>query len=163
MKVDRASMAHSLEVRVPFLDPDLVTHAFGLRTDYKMRGRQTKLILREALKNDLPDSILRRKKAGFAMPVASCLSQRANPKLCGLAPTTTVWGATYQQYLTRDSLIATTSGAKLVPARPYLCTATFCNSVIGSLITSVDADHFSTVFSTSLAPYMTPAVLAALK
>ena len=75
MKVDRASMAHSLEVRVPFLDPDLVTHAFGLRTDYKMRGRQTKLILREALKNDLPESILRRKKAGFAMPVASWLQQ----------------------------------------------------------------------------------------
>ena len=99
----------------------------------------------------------------FAMPVASCLAQRANPKLCGLVPTTTVGGATYQQYLSRDSLIATTSGAKLVPARPYLCTATFCNSVIGSLITAVDADHFSTVFSTSLAPYMTPAVLAAIK
>ena len=99
----------------------------------------------------------------FAMPVASCLAQRANPKLCGLAPTTTVGGATYQQYLTRDSLVATTTGAKLVPARPYLCTTTFCNTVIGSRITAVDADHFSTVFSTSLAPYMTPDVLAALK
>ena len=74
-KVDRASMAHSLEVRVPFLDPDLVTHAFSLRTDYKLRGRQTKLILREALKNDLPESILQRKKAGFAMPVAAWLQQ----------------------------------------------------------------------------------------
>ena len=74
-KVDRASMAHSLEVRVPFLDPDLVTHAFSLRSDYKMRGRQTKLILREALKNDLPHEILHRKKAGFAMPVASWLQQ----------------------------------------------------------------------------------------
>jgi len=40
-----------------------------------MRGRQTKLILREALKNDLPESILRRKKAGVAMPVASWLQQ----------------------------------------------------------------------------------------
>jgi asparagine synthase (glutamine-hydrolysing) len=75
MKVDRASMAHSLEVRVPFLDPDLVTHAFSLRSDYKMRGRQTKLILREALKHDLPPEILHRKKAGFAMPVASWLQQ----------------------------------------------------------------------------------------
>ena len=74
-KVDRASMAHSLEVRVPFLDPDLVTHAFSLRADYKLRGRQTKLILREALKNDLPESILQRKKAGFAMPVAAWLQQ----------------------------------------------------------------------------------------
>lgn len=99
----------------------------------------------------------------FAMPVASCLAQRANPKLCGLAPTTTVGGATYQQYLSRDSLIAATSGAKLVAARPYLCTTTFCNSVIGSLITAVDADHFSTVFSTSLAPYMTPDILAAIQ
>jgi len=75
MKVDRASMAHSLEVRVPFLDVDLVTHAFSLRSDYKLRGRQTKIILREALRRDLPESILRRKKAGFAMPVAAWLQQ----------------------------------------------------------------------------------------
>jgi asparagine synthase (glutamine-hydrolysing) len=75
MKVDRASMAHSLEVRVPFLDIDLVTHAFSLRADYKLRGRQTKLILKEALKNDLPPAILQRKKAGFAMPVAAWLQQ----------------------------------------------------------------------------------------
>jgi asparagine synthase (glutamine-hydrolysing) len=40
-----------------------------------MRGRQTKLILREALKHDLPPEILHRKKAGFAMPVASWLQQ----------------------------------------------------------------------------------------
>ena len=75
MKVDRASMAHSLEVRVPFLDIDLVTHAFSLRADYKLRGRQTKLILKQALKNDLPPAILQRKKAGFAMPVAAWLQQ----------------------------------------------------------------------------------------
>ena len=75
MKVDRASMAHSLEVRVPFLDIDLVTHAFSLRADYKLRGRQTKLILKEALRNDLPPAILQRKKAGFAMPVAAWLQQ----------------------------------------------------------------------------------------
>jgi asparagine synthase (glutamine-hydrolysing) len=93
MKVDRASMAHSLEVRVPFLDHDLVTHAFSLRSDYKMRGRQTKLILREALKQDLPAEILHRKKAGFAMPVASWLQQ----DLQGWA-----------QDLTESSLIAST-------------------------------------------------------
>ena len=75
MKVDRASMAHSLEVRVPFLDVDLVTHAFSLRADYKLRGRQTKIILREALRNDLPEPILNRKKAGFAMPVAAWLQK----------------------------------------------------------------------------------------
>jgi asparagine synthase (glutamine-hydrolysing) len=79
MKVDRASMAHSLEVRVPFLDVDLVTHAFSLRADYKLRGRQTKLILREALRRDLPETILHRKKAGFAMPVAAWLQQDLKP------------------------------------------------------------------------------------
>ena len=79
MKVDRASMAHSLEVRVPFLDIDLVTHAFSLRADYKLRGRQTKLILKQALKNDLPSAILQRKKAGFAMPVAAWLQQDLKP------------------------------------------------------------------------------------
>ena len=62
-------------MRVPFLDVDLVTHAFSLRSDYKLRGRQTKIILREALRRDLPESILRRKKAGFAMPVAAWLQQ----------------------------------------------------------------------------------------
>ena len=92
-KVDRASMAHSLEVRVPFLDPDLVTHAFSLRSDYKMRGRQTKLILREALKNDLPHEILHRKKAGFAMPVASWLQQDLRE---------------WAQDLTQPSLVAST-------------------------------------------------------
>jgi asparagine synthase (glutamine-hydrolysing) len=92
-KVDRASMAHSLEVRVPFLDPDLVTHAFSLRSDYKMRGRQTKLILREALKNDLPQEILHRKKAGFAMPVASWLQQDLRE---------------WAQDLTQPSLVAST-------------------------------------------------------
>jgi len=79
MKVDRASMAHSLEVRVPFLDVDLVTHAFSLRADYKLRGRQTKLILRQALQKDLPETILHRKKAGFAMPVAAWLQQDLKP------------------------------------------------------------------------------------
>ena len=92
-KVDRASMAHSLEVRVPFLDPDLVTHAFSLRADYKLRGRQTKLILREALKNDLPESILQRKKAGCAMPVAAWLQQDLK---------------TWAQDLTASSLVAST-------------------------------------------------------
>ena len=87
MKVDRASMAHSLEVRVPFLDVDLVTHAFSLRSDYKLRGRQTKLILREALRRDLPETILQRKKAGFAMPVAAWLQQDLKDWALGLTQT----------------------------------------------------------------------------
>ncbi len=68
-KVDRMSMLHSLEVRVPFLDHTLVEFAFSLPDVVKLRGKSSKWILKEAFKNKLPKSIVHRRKHGFDVPV----------------------------------------------------------------------------------------------
>jgi asparagine synthase (glutamine-hydrolysing) len=70
-KVDRASMAHALEVRVPILDHQLVDWVSGLSPELKMRGREGKYIFKQALQPQLPDEILYRQKMGFAVPLAS--------------------------------------------------------------------------------------------
>lgn len=68
-KVDIASMAHSLEVRCPLVDQDLMVFAASLPGSAKMRGLKTKLILREVAKPLLPPAILSRRKQGFGLPV----------------------------------------------------------------------------------------------
>ncbi len=68
-KVDRISMAHSLEVRPPFLDPRLVDFANSLPDDLKLRGSESKYVLRRLMKGKLPQSTLRRPKVGFDIPI----------------------------------------------------------------------------------------------
>jgi len=68
-KVDRASMAHALEVRSPFMDYRVVEFACRLPLSLKMRGLTTKFLLRQAFSKDLPERPLRRKKHGFAVPL----------------------------------------------------------------------------------------------
>jgi asparagine synthase (glutamine-hydrolysing) len=68
-KVDIASMAHSLEVRCPLVDQDMMVFAASLPGDVKMRGLQTKRILREVARPLLPEAILSRRKQGFGLPV----------------------------------------------------------------------------------------------
>ncbi len=68
-KVDRASMAHSLEVRVPFLDHTFVAWTAGLPTAVKLRGGSGKDILKKSLEPVLPRDILYRNKMGFAVPI----------------------------------------------------------------------------------------------
>jgi asparagine synthase (glutamine-hydrolysing) len=70
-KVDRASMAHALEVRVPLLDHQLVEWVSGLPPALKLRGRTGKFILKHSLRNYLPPHILHRPKQGFAVPLAT--------------------------------------------------------------------------------------------
>lgn len=70
-KVDRASMAHALEVRVPLLDHKLVEWFASLQPDLKLKGREGKYIFKKSLENYLPDDILYRSKMGFAVPLAS--------------------------------------------------------------------------------------------
>ena len=70
-KVDRASMMHSLEVRSPFLDIDLVNFARRLPADCKVRNGETKYLLKKALEPWLPRQVLYRDKQGFAVPVAN--------------------------------------------------------------------------------------------
>lgn len=74
VKVDRASMANSLEVRVPFLDHNLVEYASQIHPSFKLHGMTTKYVLKKAMTGVLPDSIIRRRKAGFMIPLASWLS-----------------------------------------------------------------------------------------
>ncbi len=69
-KVDRASMAHSLEVRVPLLDHKFVEWANTLPPDWKLRGREGKYIFKKALEPMVSDSILYRPKQGFAVPLS---------------------------------------------------------------------------------------------
>jgi asparagine synthase (glutamine-hydrolysing) len=72
-KVDRASMANSLEVRCPILDHHVVEYAAALPSRLKLQGMRTKLIFKEALRGLLPDEIIERKKMGFAVPVGTWL------------------------------------------------------------------------------------------
>ncbi len=67
-KADRMSMAHSLEVRPPFLDHRIVEFAASLPSSLKIRGSRQKVILKELMRDKLPPSVLRRKKVGFDIP-----------------------------------------------------------------------------------------------
>lgn len=69
-KVDRASMAHSLEVRVPFLDHEFVEWTAKVPTSLKIKNGQGKYILKKAMESHLPHDVLYRKKMGFRVPLA---------------------------------------------------------------------------------------------
>jgi len=75
-KVDRASMLHSLEVRAPFLDIELVDFLRRLPANMKLRGGVSKWILRRSAKSLLPQQVLKRSKQGFALPVGRWLAER---------------------------------------------------------------------------------------
>lgn len=72
-KVDRASMASSLEVRVPFLDHRIVEFAASLPLEHKIHGGQTKWPLRKLLQRQLPEHLYARPKQGFTLPIDSWL------------------------------------------------------------------------------------------
>lgn len=67
-KVDKSTMACSIEIRVPFLDADLSSYAMGLPSSMKVRNAQKKWILRRALRGIVPDYILDGPKTGFGVP-----------------------------------------------------------------------------------------------
>jgi asparagine synthase (glutamine-hydrolysing) len=79
VKTDRASMAHSLEARVPFLDPAVADLALALETKRKVRGFQKKRLLRRAVAPLLPKEIVRGRKQGFSIPVAAWLRGDLEP------------------------------------------------------------------------------------
>jgi len=86
-KVDRASMAHSLEVRVPILDHTFVDWASGLNPEWKLHGREGKHIFKQSLTDYLPDDVLFREKMGFAVPLASWFRGPLKERISTLADT----------------------------------------------------------------------------
>ncbi|HMK65311.1 MAG TPA: asparagine synthase (glutamine-hydrolyzing) [Thermodesulfobacteriota bacterium] len=75
MKVDKMSMAHALEIRVPFLDHRFVEFAASLPGEWKLKGFRTKSIFREALRGLLPDEIVWRGKQGYSLPIKNWLRE----------------------------------------------------------------------------------------
>lgn len=78
-KVDRAAMSVSLETRAPFLDPRVGQFAASIPVEFKLKGKNGKVILKEAMKDLLPHDILHRPKKGFGIPIAEWLKGRLNP------------------------------------------------------------------------------------
>ena len=70
VKMDRATMAHALEARSPFLDHKLMEFVARLPTEFKLHGVQKKRLLKAMLRGQLPDVVLDRPKMGFSVPLA---------------------------------------------------------------------------------------------
>ena len=81
VKVDRMSMAVSLEARVPFLDHRFVEFAATIPSHMRLRGKQTKYLLKKAMTGILPDSIIHRGKEGFSIPIKNWLKKELNPMM----------------------------------------------------------------------------------
>jgi asparagine synthase (glutamine-hydrolysing) len=79
VKTDRASMAHSLEARVPFLDTVVTNLALALPTRNKVRGLRKKVLLRKAAEPLLPRSVVHGRKRGFSIPAAAWLRGELEP------------------------------------------------------------------------------------
>jgi asparagine synthase (glutamine-hydrolysing) len=69
MKADKATMANSIEERLPLLDKTIIEFAFSIPSDLKIKNHQEKYILRQAVKDILPKEIINRKKMGFGTPI----------------------------------------------------------------------------------------------
>ncbi len=77
LKADKMSMAHSLELRVPYLDRDIMAQAQTLPAAYKIDGRNTKQVLRAAANKTLPDEWANREKKGFPTPVRNWMREES--------------------------------------------------------------------------------------
>ena len=84
MKVDKMSMSVALEVRVPFLDYELVEFATSIPGKLKLKGFTTKGILRQVLRDYLPENIVWRKKQGYSFPIKNWLREELRDYMTGL-------------------------------------------------------------------------------
>ncbi len=80
-KVDRMSMAHSLEARVPILDHHLVEYAASLPVEWKLRGGERKWIFKRLARKHLPGAVLDRPKRGFSLPIGDWLQNELADRL----------------------------------------------------------------------------------
>ncbi|PHS21650.1 MAG: asparagine synthase (glutamine-hydrolyzing) [Robiginitomaculum sp.] len=81
---DRMSMAHGVEVRVPFLDPDLINFASGLPDNFRQKGRYGKWVFKKAMEGILPDEVIYRPKTGFGAPLRHWLHGELRPMVEGM-------------------------------------------------------------------------------
>jgi asparagine synthase (glutamine-hydrolysing) len=81
VKVDRMSMANSIEVRVPFLSHSFVEFVMKIPGEMKIKGFQTKCVLKKALADKLPPSVVHRSKQGFSIPMRNWLRSELRPLL----------------------------------------------------------------------------------
>ena len=79
VKVDRSSMAHSLEIRAPLLDHAVIEYAANLPSRWKIESNQQKVILRQAFSSLLPEDFLARRKQGFTVPLANWFRGELRP------------------------------------------------------------------------------------
>jgi asparagine synthase (glutamine-hydrolysing) len=70
-KIERASMANSLQVRCPFLDNDLMEYVFSLEPHFMVNGFKLKYILKKTMSRELPTPIIKRAKRGFTVPISN--------------------------------------------------------------------------------------------
>ncbi len=103
IKADRCSMAHALEARSPFLDRALLEYVFALPDAMKVRGAQTKVLLRQAFADLLPAPILRRPKRGFSAPLHAWFAKDLGDYLRDLllAPDARLRAYVNQEYVRR--------------------------------------------------------------
>ncbi len=92
---DRMSMAHSLEVRVPFLDHRLLEYAATIPPELKLRGMERKHILKRAVRDLLPPEILNRRKMGFSVPLTVWFrgELRRSSRTCSPSPRFATWAS----------------------------------------------------------------------
>jgi asparagine synthase (glutamine-hydrolysing) len=81
VKVDRMSMANSLEARVPYLDHPVVEFSFSIPADLKMKNYRRKYVLKKSMEGVLPAEILTKKKQGFSIPIKNWLKSELSPML----------------------------------------------------------------------------------
>jgi asparagine synthase (glutamine-hydrolysing) len=87
-KVDLMSMLHSLEVRVPFLDKKVVSIANGMHGDAKYNSKKGKIPLRILFSDLLPESVFKRPKKGFEIPLADVLKNEFGTEIANLKNST---------------------------------------------------------------------------
>ncbi|MCC6648246.1 MAG: asparagine synthase (glutamine-hydrolyzing) [Polyangiaceae bacterium] len=116
VKVDRCSMAVSLETRSPLLDSGLIDFVSRLPDHYKVRGATTKRLLRDTFADLLAPELLRRPKRGFGVPLARWLSTELRPQL---EATLFAEDAETWRHLDRDAVMRQVFGAPLDAARAY--------------------------------------------
>ena len=104
-KCDRMSMAHSVEVRPPFLDHRIVEFAARLPESLKIRGGRLKFLLKELMRDKLPSSILERRKEGFDIPAHEWLRTTLKPLLLDTVNRRTVQESGLFRWPEVDSLI----------------------------------------------------------